>query len=124
MSIKIYFSGSLSSDEVQKCREKGFEVTQFGIRVSPCTLVSQRAWVRCYIEFSRIQVFQEVLSLYPPGVGTLRESPSNGFKLSGYKIPNRTAIAISVYANHHNLDFWEDPESFDPSRFNPDRGKY
>ena len=76
-----------------------------------------------YIEFSCVQVFQEVLRLYPPGVGTSRESPGHGFKLSGYKIPKGTTIAISFYANHHNPDHWEDPESFDPSRFNPDRGK-
>ena len=72
---------------------------------------------------SLVQVFLEVLRLYPPGVGTSRESPSDDFHLSGYAIPKGTIIALSFYTNHRNPDHWDDPETFDPSRFSPSRGK-
>ena len=70
-----------------------------------------------------LQVFLEILRLYPPAPGTSRETPSDDLKLSGYTIPRGTTIVISYTANHHNPEHWEDPETFDPSRFNPDRGK-
>ena len=77
-----------------------------------------------FIRGSPVQVFQEVLRLYPPGGGTGRESPSDDFKLSGYTIPKGTRILLSFYTNQRNPEHWEDPEMFDPSRFDPDRGKY
>ena len=70
-----------------------------------------------------VQVFLEVLRLYPPAIGTSRESPSDDFKISGYAIPKETMIMMSFYANQRNPDHWEDPETFDPSRFSPARGK-
>ena len=64
-----------------------------------------------------------MLRLYPPAIGTNRQSPSDDFELSGYKIPKGTMLSVEFYANHHNPDNWDDPETFDPSRFDPSRGK-
>ena len=82
-------------------------------------------WINdgCVHHVILVQVFLEVLRLYPPGVGTSRESPDDNFHLSGYAIPKETMIALSFYANHRNPDNWDDPETFDPSRFSPARGK-
>ena len=49
---------------------------------------------------------------------------TDDFKLSGYPIPKGTTFLINFYGNHHNPDIWEDPETFDPNRFSPDREKY
>ena len=72
---------------------------------------------------THMQVFLEVLRLYLPGIATSRESPSDDFCLSGYPIPKGTNIILSFYANHQNPDHWDDPETFDPNRFSPVRGK-
>jgi cytochrome P450 len=69
------------------------------------------------------QVFLEILRLYPPAVGTSRETVSDDLKLSGYTIPKGAMISINYIANQRNPEHWEDPETFDPNRFNPDRGK-
>lgn len=69
-----------------------------------------------------LQVFKEVLRLYSPAPATLREAPDD-LKLSGYHIPEGTAILVHFHANHHNPDNWENPETFDPSRFSPGREK-
>ena len=71
-----------------------------------------------------MQVFLEVLRLYPPGIGTSRESPADDFCLSGYPIPKGTNIMLNFYANHRNPEHWDDPETFDPNRFSPARGKW
>ena len=63
-----------------------------------------------------------MLRLYPPAPATLREAPDN-LNLSGYDIPEGTAILVHFYANHHNPDNWENPEIFDPSRFSQEREK-
>ena len=68
-----------------------------------------------------MQVFQEVLRLYPPAPATVREAHEN-MHLSGYLIPRKTAILVHFYANHHNPENWENPEIFDPNRFNALRG--
>ena len=69
------------------------------------------------------QVFQEILRLYSPAFGTSREVSTDNFQLSSYALPKGTIIVINFYANHRNPNNWENPEIFNPSRFNPDRGK-
>ena len=69
------------------------------------------------------QVFLEILRLYPPADATAREVSTDNFQLSSYALPKGTTIFVSYYANHRNPNNWEDPEIFNPSRFNPDRGK-
>ena len=77
------------------------------------------------LENYTLYMFLEVLRLYPPGVGTARETATDDLelKLSGYVIPKGTMISISYFVSNHNPGHWEDPETFDPSRFSPDREK-
>tara|TARA_B100001250_G_C19812452_1_gene796378 strand:+ start:115 stop:477 length:363 start_codon:yes stop_codon:yes gene_type:complete len=39
-------------------------------------------------------------------------------ELGGVRIKKGSMIAISRYALHRNTDYWDDPETFDPNRFN------
>ena len=65
------------------------------------------------------QVIKEGLRLYPPGwiigrrVATERE-------LGGYRIPKGSYVFLSPYAMHRHPEHWQDPETFDPSRFGPE----
>jgi cytochrome P450 len=41
--------------------------------------------------------------------------------LDGVTVPAGTRVSVSVYMLHHNPDVYEDPESFRPDRFHPDK---
>jgi cytochrome P450 len=42
-------------------------------------------------------------------------------EIGGYSIPAGTTIAICPYVLHRNPSYWEDPNTFDPDRFLPER---
>jgi cytochrome P450 len=41
--------------------------------------------------------------------------------LNGLPVKKGTTVLISPYVVHRHPDFWENPETFDPERFHPDR---
>lgn len=61
-------------------------------------------------------VVKETLRLYPPGPVTTRECRQN-CKINGYDIPEKTAVAINLYAIMRDQDSWDDPNEFRPERF-------
>jgi cytochrome P450 len=62
------------------------------------------------------QVLQESLRLYPPGwLFTRRTLEAD--ELGGYPIGPRTDVFICPYLLHRHPAFWEDPEAFQPERF-------
>ncbi len=62
------------------------------------------------------QVLQESLRLYPPGwLFTRRTLEAD--ELGGYPIAPRTDVFICPYLLHRHPAFWEDPEAFQPQRF-------
>lgn len=67
-----------------------------------------------------IQVIKEVLRLYPPAPAFPRDAitPQN---MDGALLSPGTYLLVFPYATHRHPDFWEDPESFDPDRFLPER---
>lgn len=60
---------------------------------------------------------QETLRIYPPAWAISRQSVSTD-TLSGYAIPPEAVLFISIYALHHSPEYWEEPESFLPDRWN------
>ena len=68
------------------------------------------------------QVVEEVLRLYPP-VWLYTRKALNDDKIGDYPVAAGTDIAISPYYIHRNKSFWEDPETFNPERFAPDKAK-
>ena len=62
------------------------------------------------------QVFSEALRLYPPGYFLIRKARED-FYVNGVSVPPAVEIMVPVYAIHHNPNFWDDPEKFDPERF-------
>ncbi|CAN7942984.1 unnamed protein product, partial [Ixodes hexagonus] len=39
----------------------------------------------------------------------------------GIKIPEGVSIIVPTYLLHHDPELWDDPDSFDPERFCPER---
>jgi len=71
------------------------------------------------------QVFDEILRLYPPVWTISRESLhddliplESGDKI---KVSKGTTIMLCAYAVHRREAYWQNPEAFDPDRFNPDQ---
>lgn len=62
------------------------------------------------------QVVQETLRLYPI-FPMLPRTNVREDTLRGYRIPRGSYINISPYVTHRHPDFWERPESFEPSRW-------
>ena len=75
------------------------------------------------INFSRIgelkylkMVIQESMRLHPPFWFENRNA-MHDVELGGVRIKKGSMIAISRYALHRNTDYWDDPETFNPDRF-------
>src|SRR5207302_7560192 len=67
-------------------------------------------------------VVKEAMRLYPAAHGMPRQSKT-AFDVDGYTIPAESAVVVSSYATHRHPKFWDDPLSFNPERFTPEREK-
>lgn len=71
-------------------------------------------------------VFQESLRLYPPAwIITRKALKDDEFTIAGsdrdrYVVPAGSLVVISPYSMHRHPQFWEQPETFSPSRFSAD----
>ena len=67
-------------------------------------------------------VVDESMRLYPPAWLTERKTLADDV-IGGYLIPAGTTLAVTQYATHRHPQFWEDADTFDPERFNPQRSE-
>jgi cytochrome P450 len=65
-------------------------------------------------------VVDEVLRLYPP-VWLLPRRAREDDVIDGYAIPARSDVLVCLYTLQRHPAFWDDPDAFDPSRFEPGR---
>jgi len=63
---------------------------------------------------------KEAMRLYPPAYAVGRRAELES-EIGGYVIPAGADVLVSQYATHRHPEFWQDPETFDPSRFTPER---
>ncbi|MFE4639008.1 cytochrome P450 [Streptomyces sp. NPDC056773] len=66
------------------------------------------------------QVVQEAMRLYPP-VWILPRIAQKADEVGGFPVPAKADVLVCPYTLHRHPDFWEDPERFDPSRFEVSR---
>jgi cytochrome P450 len=64
------------------------------------------------------QVVNESLRLYSP-IHSISRVALQADTLGGYAIPEGATIYVSLYATHRLVQFWPQPERFDPERFTP-----
>lgn len=68
------------------------------------------------------QVFSEAMRLYPPAPIITRTALQD-FRLGEHDIAAGTVLYVPIYAIHRHASLWEEPDRFDPSRFEPEKVK-
>lgn len=68
------------------------------------------------------QVIEESMRLFPPAWITDRIALEED-EIKGVRIPAKTIAITYIYGAHRNPEIWEDPETFNPDRFNPENRK-
>ncbi len=66
------------------------------------------------------KVIKESLRLYS-SVHSFSRVALEDHSIGGYKVPKDMTVIISSYVTHRLAEYWEDPERFDPHRFDKDR---
>lgn len=61
----------------------------------------------------------EVLRVYSP-VTLVKRKVEKDVVLGGYPIPQGSIITLSIHALHHSPKHWDEPDKFDPDRWNKD----
>ena len=67
-------------------------------------------------------VFREALRLYPPVPMMVRETRCP-VQLRDREAPARAQVVLSPWHLHRHERIWDDPDSFDPARFDAENGK-
>jgi cytochrome P450 len=65
-------------------------------------------------------VFKEAMRLYPP-VHALARRAEREDEIGGHRIPPGSLLVVSQWATHRHPRIWDDPETFNPGRFTPQR---
>lgn len=68
------------------------------------------------------QVLDEAMRLYPSAYITSRLALQDT-TVAGFDVPRASVAATSFYALHRNPRVWDDPDGFDPGRFDAERAK-
>ncbi len=66
--------------------------------------------------------FKEALRLFPP-VPSIPRRALRDFEFAGHRIPGGTHVGVNPMFTHRMPEYWDDPETFDPSRFSHNRSK-
>jgi cytochrome P450 len=66
------------------------------------------------------QVIQEAMRLYPPAPAVVRQ-PKADTTLGEHRVKPSTQIIVPTFALHRHVGLWDNPTTFDPDRFAPDR---
>jgi cytochrome P450 len=67
-------------------------------------------------------VLKESMRLYPPVYVMFRE-PKVDVRIGDYRVPEGAAVMLPQWVVHRSADHWEDPETFDPDRWTPERAR-
>ena len=65
---------------------------------------------------------KEALRMYPP-LAIMPRHALEEFEFGGFSFPVNTPVAVSPLFTHYMTDYWDDPRTFDPLRFSPERSE-
>jgi cytochrome P450 len=68
-------------------------------------------------------IFDEALRLYPPAPYLARRN-LRACTLGGVEIPENSAMAVSSLVTHRMPEYWKEPATFDPLRFQAPRSEH
>lgn len=66
------------------------------------------------------QVISETLRMYPPVITFTTRSAEEDWRYGKYLIRKGTSVMVPLYQLHHDPQYWDEPEKFDPERFSPE----
>ena len=66
------------------------------------------------------KVIKEAMRLYP-AVYAIPRLVNTTHELGGYRVPAGAVAAVSPWVTHRHPGFWDDPDTFDPERFTPEK---
>jgi cytochrome P450 len=69
-----------------------------------------------------LQVFKEAMRILPP-VPVISRHAAEDVRIGPYLIAKGQLVLISIWSLHRRPDLYTDPETFDPTRFEPEREK-
>jgi cytochrome P450 len=69
------------------------------------------------------QILEEAMRLYPPGGLMTRTAQADDLLPVGVRVERGDTIILPVYALHRHRALWDEPDVFDPDRFEPARAK-
>lgn len=69
-----------------------------------------------------LRVVKEAMRLFPP-VWALPRQAIVDQEIGGYRVPRKAMVTLSPWITHRHPEFWDDPETFDPDRFLPERSE-
>ncbi|PSP99935.1 hypothetical protein BRC89_02825 [Halobacteriales archaeon QS_4_70_19] len=65
------------------------------------------------------RVWKEAIRLYPP-LPVFGRTVKADVEVGGQPMAEGSHVLFSPYVTHHDPEFWDDPDEFDPSRFTPE----
>lgn len=68
-------------------------------------------------------VIEEAMRLYPPAPGLSNRAVLEDDEVAGVKIPKGAQVAVIPWVIHRHRLLWDNPETFDPERFSPERSQ-
>jgi cytochrome P450 len=103
---------SAHKDVADRVRREGREV--FGEREPGLADYMKLTYTR--------NVIQETMRMYPP-IWSLARKAEAGDVIGGHDISPGDTIVLGTYMVHHNPNYWDHPDRFDPDRFGAERAK-
>jgi cytochrome P450 len=68
-------------------------------------------------------VIKESLRMYPP-LSTLPKMSNTEFEYEGHLIPAGALVITYPIHTHYMSEYWDNPETFDPTRFGPEKAEH
>ncbi|KFK28144.1 hypothetical protein AALP_AA8G478000 [Arabis alpina] len=62
-------------------------------------------------------IVSETFRLFPVAPLLIPRTPTEDMKIGGYDVPRNTIVLVNAWAIHRDPELWEDPEKFDPDRY-------